>query len=874
MLPWRVGSRPRERSSIVRRRKRAKTFHTVEDEVFEAFRDIHDMVGHNRSSDIVRSPIAQYDGGIEERSLVGIDRTSPLEDALPEANLKSVPNDPSLQALWIAREIKRLVEYNERHNNRTRGALMSNSTPESSTFNAGPANRLHGDPEETPESSFQSSRSVGRQRRQSGNLKNPRVVDRDVDRGSRVMRGAQHDPLEGVRLLSTLVNDGRVQHTLLNSTSLGPGNFAKRCSFGTQFLQSMAADTIPPDPSPAAKLKHSLWRSRNHMPYFAALHILAGFSEIVEAIDVAFQGRLDYSTPLTRRQPPLYDHALPTESMPLVHGAHIRGAVDDHHLNGHSTFESLPNTTSMRPIHRRPRHAEVPLQPRPVYYPEIAPKTPAIANDSHRVHHESFPNPASRESHRDESIAGEVTAPMRYTQIDVNQTCKAIAALKGAVAILDEMSYGALKYSFMPQSTGSLAGQYHTPYGPPGSNTFPTPYTNSSPIQVQSLVAGSVPLQQPLSGPPFLQPIAAPNGHNMEAPYVGDRMYSSGGHSTGQQISKRKGKGKGKALNSNPVPKYVFKPSGGANEVAEAPTRTTDAPRQDDEDQDDENAQIDSFLALAAGGDSDSDDESDRDKTISREMTPCTQFLLDDAAESIVRGIANELATNRNWGHGLAFLPPPTHLYQMENAHRFIEGLTRSFDDARVSVNCVLSAEHSHAQEAFYRAIIRRVSDPYVEGTLPQYSDVVYHNGQQYRAVPSRDHPMYQQQLSLPPGPPPPPPPAWPPPPPPSSQVMRPFGSHMSMAPPFDPINHALAPRPTLGEQSPGAFGQLVSLRPAPPAGIQQLPPRQTLGNLNSTDPYIRDPGLPHPYANLGNDRISRRVTHPIARTKRKRVIK
>lgn len=860
MFPRRVRPRPKEGDPTVRRRKRVKTFHTAEDQVIQEFQDI---LGHLRSSDIGGPSVAQYDGGVEEDRHVGNDCAYPPEDVLPEANLKSVPHDPSLQALWIAREIKKLAQYNERHIDRNRAESLSTTSPVSPTFSLGATNSAHADPRQTPDSSLKSSRSSGRRRRQTSKAKDSHIVDLDVDHESQMFAEATRDPMDGVHMLSALVDNQRVQHALLYSLNLGPGNFAKRSIFGTQFLQSMAADTLPPDPMPAAKLKHSLWRSRNHVPYFAALHILAGFPEVVQAIDVAFQGRLDQSTPLTRRERSLYDYAQSSPNNQANVHALVETGTGDYRLNGDMRSETPRLTSRVKLVHRKPISKKLSTPSRPNKFPGIAPKPTVYAELSVQNRQKPSCKPAQPESDHEDSIAHEVTGPTHYTQIDSNQSRRAIGALNGATAILDEMAYGALKYSFMPQTNGPPNDQYHTPYGPPGSNTYLAPYTNPSSSHQQQVIAGPMAPQQSLPRPLLIRPNAA---HDLEIldESRGLNECSADAHDMGQGKLISKSKGKGKVQESVPVPNHISEPTETANKIAEATNLTGDVSNQEDGDEDDDYAQIDSFLALAAGNHSDSDDETDRDRTISREMTPFAHFPADLALGSIVRGITGELTTNQNWGHGIGFLAPQTHLYQISNAHRFSEGLTRCVDDARVSVNCVLSAEHSRAQEAFYHALIKRITNPYIEGTLPHYSNVVYHNGRAYQAIPGPAHPMYQQQLP------------YPPPPPPSAQMILPSQNHLPMTLPVDPAHHVSSSRPTSSGQTLRIFRQFANERPALAAAPPRILPKRTSGDFERFDHYSRiapRPEAPHDYESSESDYASIYVTSPPRPPNRKRAM-
>ena len=857
MFPRRVRPKSREGDSTLRRRKRVKTFHTAEDQVIREFQDI---LGHLRSSDIGGPSVAQYDGGIEEENLAVVDDGNPPEDALPQANLKSVPHDPSLQALWIAREIKRLALYNERHDDRNRGPSLSTTSPVSPTFSLGARNSSLVDPEETPDSSLKSSRSSGRKKRQTTKVKDSCFVDHIGDQETPVFTKAKRNPMDGVRLLSALVSNKSVQHSLLYATSLGPGNFVKRCTFGTQFLQSMAADTLPPDPVPAAKLKHSLWRSRNHVPYFAALHILAGFSEVVDAIDIAFHGRLDFSTPLTRRERPLHDYALPSQISQCNDDLPVEVGPGNFYRNDALEYNQPPHSTRINLAHERPESNKEPM-PASTSFPELAPKPKARANNLIQSQHKSSQRPAEPESDREGSHAEAVTAPTQFTPIVPSQSRKAISALNGAIAILDEMAYGALKFSFIPPPNGPPNSQYHTPYGPPGSNADLTPHMNHSSNRGQHVITGAVVPQQSLSGPPPSGPNAANDSEFRQGSYVLNG-YSDGAHDMGQQILK--GKDREKIQESVLVPSPFIEPRSKASKTAEAPNLTMSVGTHEDEDEEDDFAQIDSFLALAAGGDADSDDESDTDRTISREVTPSAQFSLDIAVDSIVRGITSELAMNQNWGHGLGFLPPQTHLYQINNAPRFIEGLTKCIDDARVSINCVISAEHSRAQEAFYDALIKRVTNPYNEGTVPQYSNVVYHNGRAYKAIPGPAHPMYQHQLPGPPAP------------PPSQFILPSQNNNLVMTPPVDPAYHALASRPTSSGQPPGNFGHFVPLQPAPPATSRQILPRRFSEDSNSDIRYIApwQRGPSHNYVRAENDHASIHFRQPFRPLRRKRVAK
>ena len=855
MFPRRVRPRPREGDQTIRRPKRVKTFHTAEDQVIQEFQDI---LGHLRSGDIGGPEIPQYDGGMEANGQAVPDLANPPEDALPEANLKSVPHDPSLQALWIAREIKKLAVYNERYNDRKRVGSISTTSPISPTFSLEAANTTHVEHDETPDSSLK--RLSGRKRRQTSKAQNSHLVDLDVHNAPLMHTEANRNPMDGVHMLSALVTNQRVQHALLYSVNLGPGNLEKRSIFGTQFLQSMAADTLPPDPMPAARLKHSLWRSRNHVPFFAALHILAGFGEVVQAIDVAFQGRLDDSDPLTRRDVPLYDYAQPNEAPQTNIITHTVAETGNDNFASDLPPEKHSPSTRLKLVHRKPQINSIPTPSRPNIYPGIAPR-PIPIEDWPPGQLESLLNPAEPEDDREESITHEATGPTQITPIDPRQSRKAIDALTEATAILDDMAYGALKYSFMPPANDPPNNQYHTPYGPPGPNTYVTPYTDSSPSQQQQGIPGPMTPQQVSAGPVLIRPNAIAKAEHRESSFA-FHGYPSGAHDMAENIPIRNGKGKERAHDSAPVPNHILESTETAMNSGEATNVVTVVANQEDGDDQDELAQIDSFLALAAGDDSDSDDETDRDRTISREMTPFAPFPADLAVDSIVRGIVGELITNQNWGHGIGFLTPQTHLYQISNAGRFAEGLTRCIDAARISVNCVLSAEHSRTQEAFYDALIKRITNPYTDGTLPRYSNVVYHNGRAYQAIPGPAHPMYQQQLP------------YPPPPPASSQMMLPSPNPLPMTPPVDPARRTSSSRPASTGKTLRMFREFATPRPVLPAiSPQYQPMRRSEEYLtwNELPEHPLRPPPPQGYETLDGDHALRHYKRPLPKLKLKR---
>ena len=850
--------RPRTREGVPtgRRPKRVKTIHTAEDQVIQEFQDI---LGHLRSGNIGGPSLPQYDGAMEEERHIALDSVNPPEDALPEANLKSVPHDSSLQALWIAREIKKLAVYNEKHIYQNRAGSISTASPVSPTFSLGVANATHVDQNETPDSSLKSFRSSGRKRRQTSKAKDSHLIDLNVDDQPPILIEANRNPMDGLDMLSALVTNQRVQHALLYSVNLGPGNFEKRSTFGTQFLQSMAADTIPPDPMPAAKLKHSLWRSRNHVPFFAALHILAGFEEVVHAIDVAFQGRLDESTPLTKREAPLHDYTQRTYDAEINGDAQVNADAGQFHLNGDLRHKRNSFSTRVKPVHRKPGSTKTLTPIRPSFFPGLAPKPTICVDMSQQNNYEPYFETAEPEGRSEGSVVHEVTGPMHFTPVDSKQSRKAIGALIGATAILDDMAYGALKYSFIPQANGPPNSQYLTPYGPPGPNTYVTPYSNPSPSQQNQVIPNPVAPQQ-VSAEPQLSGSNTASNTEIQRGTLSLHGTSFTAHDVEQQIPDMKGKGKEKAQEPAPGPIHILKTTETARSAAEATGLTAFVSNQEDEDGEEDFTQIDSFLALAAGNDSDSDDETDRDKTISREMTPVAPLPGDPALQSIVQGIIGELNTNQNWGHGIGFLTPQTHLYQISNAHRFAEGLRRCIDDASVGINCVLSAEHSRAQEALFHALIKRITNPYVDGTLPHYSNVVYHNGRAYQAIPGPAHPMYQQQLP------------YPPPPPPSSQMMLPSQASLPMTPPVDLARRASSSRLMSTGQTLKMFREFTNQRPASQAPSPQIQSRRSSEDFLTRDPRSRNPLRPAALQDYESSESDHAPIHIRSPLKRKRV--
>ena len=748
-----------ERGSTIRRPKRVNTHDTPEDLVIREFQDI---LGHLREGDIGGRPILPYDEGFEADRHGSLYSANSNDDILPEADLKNVPKDPSLQALWIAREIKRLAVFNDKHIDQRQARSMSTSSPTSPIFSAFAPDPFQEDQNEIARSLLQSSRSSGRKRRQTNKARDLHLVNFDVDDEQLGVTDFNGYPYDGLAMLSTLVTNERIHHALSHSLNLGPGNFEKRHALGIQFLQSMAADTLPPDPTPAAKLKHSLWRSRNNLPIIAALHILAGFDDVVQAIDVAFQGRLDCSTPLTRRKPPSSGVAHSNDRFQSRSGALFNDDGGIAHLNGDLRSKRSSFSTRTKLVNRMSSDARSPVP----FGPELVPRpAPKAATDAKMLpQNEGGPSYATiqRESESEDSVAPEPSGPKHFTVIDASQSAKAIIALNKATAILDDMAYGALKSILMPQQSGPLDNQYLTPYGTPAPHTYVTPYANPPHGQQQHIVAESTALPHALSGPQPSNVSVTGNTNALEMP-IALHKGSSNEHEFRQHIfGATKGKGKEKAQDHSTRPDDVLESTETDKDIV-AMTKsgpiTLDQMSQDDDD-DEDFTQIDSFLALAAGDDSDSDDDIDRDRTISREMTPISSAPGDLAIDSIVQGIIGELATNQNWGHGIGFLTPQTHLYQLSNAHHFAEGLRRHINDSRLEVNSVVSAEHGRAQETFYDALIKRITNPYLDGTSPHYSNVVYHNGRAYQAIPGPAHPMYQQQLP------------YPPPPPPSSQMI------------------------------------------------------------------------------------------------------
>ena len=841
MFPRRARLKPGEGGPTIHKPKRIKTHHTAEDQVIREFQDI---LGHLRQGDIGGQPILEYDGGVEADRHTPPYLADPPEDILPEANLRNVPHDPSLQALWIAREIKRLAVFNDNHMHQYRAASVSTTSPVSPIFGTSTPDLAHGEHDGTLRSSLKSSRSSGRKRRQTNKAKDLHLVELDVDDEPLKLTNVNGNPDDGLAMLSALVTNQRINNSLLHSLNLGPGNFQKRHVFGIQFLQSMAADTTPPDPAPAAKLKHSLWRSRNSVPIIAALHILAGFDDVVQAIDVAFQGRLEYSTPLTKREFSINGFVQPNDrgqsSSDTVLNGHISAA------NPISEMRSKRNSTSrVKLIHRKPKDATLPMPFMPELVPRPDPKA-AIGSDM-LFRSEDGPSfeTTRPEVEHDDSVAPKPTGPKQFSAIDSRQSARAIVALKGATAILDDMAYGALKSFFIPQQSGPLNNQYLTPYGTPAPNTYVTPYADP-PRGQQRHVNEQTTLPQTISGPQMSNFSAIGSITSREAGSAFHRG-SLNKQVRGQQITgvtKGKGKGKEKPKEYLTRPDDVLESTETEKDTLPVTKLTPITPSQNDQDDEEDFTQIDSFLALAAGDDSDSDDDIDRDRTISRELTPAAAPPGDTAVDSIVQGIIGELVTNQNLGHGIGFLTPQTHLYHLSNAQHFAEGLRRHVNDARLEVNCVVSAEHSRALQAFYNALIKRITNPYLDGTLPPYSNVVYHNGRAYQAIPGPGHPAFQQQ------------PPYPLPPPPSSQMIPSHTGPLPMTMPIDTTQRSLSLQPNFRRENSGmiqGFGFTPGFHPSVlQTGPLPNPPRPNPQDF-PLDNLRNPPGLPSYESSVGN---------------------
>ena len=756
------------------RPKRAKTVHNVEDEILG---NLDRMLG--------AIPFQQASGTPAPLTIRGVASNGYTASELAQSpttmvsiDFKVVPRDPSLQALWVAREIKRFAVHNQGHMDRSTLGSETTASPVSPTFAMGPQSLVNGNQNGTPNTSMNNSRSSGRKRRQTSKAKDLYFADIGIEDDPPTLNEHGELTSDGQRMLAALLGDWQIQDALLTSDIYGPGNFAKRQLVGILFMESMAAIIIPPDPHPAAKLKEALWRSRNNTTFINALQILAGFDKVVQAIDVAFHGRLDPSTPLTYAVPrPRIDNQ-PDGDVRLQ--PQLNGDVRSRGGDVRREVVVRPKR-KIRPygvkIQKRIPAMKSPALVSPKFFPGLVSGNPAgfdlsLQADDEQSFETSFET-AEAVSESEGPPTPEPTRPELYTPVDPVQSARAVIALKGATAVLDDMAYGALKFYFMPHASGTFNNQYFTPYGPPAPNSYVTPYANPPTGQNQQVMANPAVLQQAPAEPQHSMPDSAQDTEAQESS-VPSPVERTGAElqNAVPQSPHATDKVKEKAKDQAPGPDDVIESTETEKDTAEEPKSTPETSKDEGDDGDDEytQKQIDSFLALAnVDSDSDSDEETDRDKTISREMTPVALPPGDPALESIVQGIISELTSNQNWGHGIGFLTPQTHLYQIHNAQRFAEGLRKYVNDAMPKVGCIISAEQGHAQSAMYEALVKRITNPYLDGTAAHYSNVVYHNGRAYQAIPGPAHPMYQQQLP------------YPPPPPPSSQLMMPAqGQHQT----------------------------------------------------------------------------------------------
>ena len=789
------------------RTKRLKRGHTRETEIEEPLRPPTTSKTNRQNRSALQ---AQSDRNVPSEKE---DRQSTVQTV----DLDSVPSDPYQQQLWVAKAIKDLAaEKGGERDGILASAMVVNQKPQIDTRTSSkPHINGHND---SPKNDGQALRSSGRKRRQTNKAKDAYLAEMDgleLDQAPSETNHS-HDALEDppIDLPGLLVNS-EVRKALFLAPQLSPDKLVKRHACGDLFLRSLAQIESGDDTDPATRLRSSLRRRRDDGPFLNALRALAGSPQVIRAIDKAFGDLGDITKP-RGLQNSLNEQIRPDKEI-TSHDPPIQNSVAIH--------GELPKDTS--PQKRIPR-TKAPTDQHLDFSQPTASSAPPIAV-------EPMPQrsrPGSANSRKNSQ--------------------KVASALKAATSVLDDMAYGGLKYYFTPYGN-SAHHKYTTPYGPP-SKDYVTPYPQEGTSQTTRLAPDST---APISREHNLQlhPVNAfsqnvqmhPNGVNSLIPRNPNGFEYQQKPFEFRQVV--------------PEPQRARPSVGASAALARPPSQSSnvlnDKPQTKTSEGDEGYAlsqeQIDGFLALASGGnltavDDDSDEETDSDQNKSRSSRRDHEQPGDALVDSVVQGIIAELRSGQNWGHGLGFLTPQAHLHQINNAERFASDLKTHIDNARLRVNYLVTSEQSKALESLYDALIKRITNPYSDGKPPVFSNIVYHNGKAYHAIPGPAHPMYNQ----------PPhstqpaftsPPAQPVPPPPMNMLPAHFPPQAPQPP--QPAQ-ALPPMQTMFPPRP--MQPMPPLPPPPPPmPMQPIGPMQPMPPVQAPQPTWMPPNPLPPYHPIPN---------------------
>ena len=631
-----------------------------------------------------------------------------------------LPSDPAGQRLWIAKAIKEAVRSKQSRSRK------DEPLPERDVDGSrdGRVTRLTNGANKSPQTMAEHNsagiRSSGRKRRQTSKAKDSVLAEMESQENHKAPMlsvASQSDAMTESKNerqnTADLTTNRNIRNALFFSSELSPDELVDRHEYGDLLLNCLAAESTHAAASQANKLMLKLRQQSSDAPLREVMQILAGFPEVLRVVER------------------------------IIRDANGQNCVPD---RGKPTSMPVPEIVSetILPL-------DVPIET----VKKTSSNTSSKTSNKVGIGRTNQPQPPSEVIDLDgvASISKPAeTQTQKLALLNRKQAKKTVAALNGAAAVLDDMAYGGLRYYFMPHGN-SANNKYTTPYGPP-------PKEKHSSRQRDRQRRGSTP--------------DVPTGILYETP--SQTHQPSSGLDPDAYVRKSLGSVERQpkiAVRQADLPAAVQE-NGLHHLMPESTTRekTENAAEQhhvqetvpEEEDryaltQD----QIDGFLALASGGklvpaDDDSDDDSDSDdeidKTTSRPGLREPNQLGDPLVESVIQGILTELATGQNWGHGLGWLTPQAHLHQINNSQQFSDGLRSNIDQARLQVNCIVPTEQSLAQEALYKALIKRIANPYSEGKAPMFSNIIYYNGKAYHAVPGPAHPMFaHQQLTQPTGP-------------------------------------------------------------------------------------------------------------------------